>query len=47
MRKNKPCYDCGTPIERILQGDMGRSTYFCPECQALPTGSALPALRDA
>ena len=21
------------PIERILQGDMGRSTYFCPKCQ--------------
>ena len=41
MRKNKPCYDCGTPIERILQGDMGRSTYFCPKCQPLPTGTAL------
>jgi endonuclease-8 len=35
MRKNKPCFDCGTPIERILQGDMGRSTYFCPKCQRL------------
>jgi endonuclease-8 len=35
MRKNKPCLDCRTPIERILQGDMGRSTYFCPQCQAL------------
>jgi endonuclease-8 len=34
MRKNKPCFDCGTPIERFLQGDMGRSTYFCPRCQA-------------
>jgi endonuclease-8 len=34
MRKNKPCLDCGTPIERILQGDMARSTYFCPQCQA-------------
>ena len=34
MRKGKPCLDCGTPIERILQGDMGRSTYFCPSCQA-------------
>lgn len=35
MRKNRPCYDCGTPIERIVQGDMGRSTYFCPNCQSL------------
>lgn len=33
MRAGKPCYDCGTPIERFLQGDMGRSTYFCPKCQ--------------
>jgi len=35
MRKGKPCHDCGTPIERFLQGDAGRSTYFCPNCQAL------------
>lgn len=33
MRSGKPCLDCGTPIERFLQGDMGRSTYFCPNCQ--------------
>ena len=33
MRNGKPCLDCGTPIERFLQGDMGRSTYFCPRCQ--------------
>lgn len=33
MRAGKPCLDCGTPIERFLQGDMGRSTYFCPKCQ--------------
>ena len=33
MRAGKPCLDCGTLIERFLQGDMGRSTYFCPNCQ--------------
>ena len=33
MRKNKSCVDCGAKIERILQGDEGRSTYFCPSCQ--------------
>lgn len=33
MRNGKPCLDCGTPIERIMQGDMHRSTYFCPHCQ--------------
>jgi len=35
MRAGKPCLDCGTPIERFLQGDMARSTYFCPHCQPL------------
>jgi endonuclease-8 len=33
MRHGRPCLDCGTAIERFLQGDMGRSTYFCPHCQ--------------
>jgi endonuclease VIII len=36
MRQGKPCFDCGTPVERFLQGDMGRSTYFCPTCQRMP-----------
>ena len=27
----QPCQECGTAIERIVQG--GRSTYFCPHCQ--------------
>lgn len=34
MRSGRPCLDCGTPIERFMQGDMNRSTYFCPVCQA-------------
>lgn len=34
-RAGQPCLDCGTPIERILQGDQARSTYFCPRCQPL------------
>lgn len=34
MRAGKPCLDCGTRIERFMQGDMNRSTYFCPVCQA-------------
>jgi endonuclease VIII len=33
-RAGEPCLECGTPIERFLQGDMARSTYFCPHCQA-------------
>lgn len=31
-REGKPCRRCRTPIERIVQA--GRSTYFCPICQA-------------
>ena len=30
-RTGKPCYSCGTPIERVKIG--GRSTHFCPKCQ--------------
>jgi endonuclease-8 len=32
-RRGMPCYTCGTPIELIRQGDAGRTTYFCPQCQ--------------
>jgi endonuclease-8 len=32
-RGGKPCLECGGKIERIVQGDLARSTYFCPECQ--------------
>ena len=32
-RSGKPCLECGARIERILQGDQARSTYFCPTCQ--------------
>lgn len=30
-RTGKPCYVCGSIIERIVVG--GRSTHFCPKCQ--------------
>jgi len=33
-RAGQPCLDCGTLIECFLQGDMARTTYFCPHCQA-------------
>lgn len=33
-REGAPCLDCQTPIRRFLQGDMGRTTYFCPRCQS-------------
>ncbi len=31
-RTGKPCYTCGTPIERVKIG--GRSTHYCPKCQS-------------
>ncbi|MGA2233514.1 MAG: bifunctional DNA-formamidopyrimidine glycosylase/DNA-(apurinic or apyrimidinic site) lyase [Tepidisphaeraceae bacterium] len=31
-REGQPCWKCGTPIKRIVIG--GRSSHFCPECQA-------------
>jgi formamidopyrimidine-DNA glycosylase len=31
-REGLPCRRCKTPIERVVQA--GRSTYFCPTCQA-------------
>lgn len=34
-RTGQACFTCGTPIERIRQGaPPGRSTYYCPSCQA-------------
>lgn len=32
-RAGKPCFHCGTKIQRIAQA--ARSTFFCPHCQAL------------
>jgi formamidopyrimidine-DNA glycosylase len=32
QRTGKPCYNCGTGIERLIVGQ--RSTHFCPRCQS-------------
>jgi endonuclease-8 len=32
-RSHEPCRRCGTEIERVVQGEQARSTYFCPACQ--------------
>lgn len=32
-RSGKPCYVCGELIQMRRQGDLGRSTYWCEECQ--------------
>lgn len=41
-RAGKPCLDCGTSIERFLQGDTGRDTWFCPGCQVGHPGHGPP-----
>jgi endonuclease-8 len=33
-RDGRPCLECAGVVERIVQGDLARSTYFCPRCQA-------------
>ncbi len=35
-RSGQPCLACGATIRMRRQGDAGRSTYWCPECQAVP-----------
>ena len=32
-RSGEPCHRCGTRIDMRRQGDLGRSTYWCPRCQ--------------
>ena len=32
-RSGQLCFVCGNRIEMVRQGDLGRSTYFCPTCQ--------------
>ena len=32
-RVGETCFKCGTTIEMLRQGDLARSTYYCPACQ--------------
>jgi endonuclease VIII len=32
-RSGQACFVCGTAIELFRQGDLGRTTYWCPKCQ--------------
>lgn len=36
-RAGQPCFTCGTLIRMQRQGDLGRSTYWCPTCQPTAT----------
>ena len=33
-RRGQPCLVCGDVIQIRRQGDQGRTTYWCPQCQA-------------
>lgn len=33
-RSGQPCFLCGTEVNISRQGDLGRTTYWCPQCQA-------------
>lgn len=35
-RAGRPCRHCGTLIRAAQQGDLPRTTYWCPNCQAEP-----------
>lgn len=37
-RAGQPCPTCGAPILSRGQGDANRTTYWCPRCQAAPSG---------
>jgi endonuclease VIII len=39
-RAGRPCRRCGTRIETRRQGELARSTYWCPRCQ--PSRSPTP-----
>jgi len=41
-RRCQACYLCGTAIEMRRQGDLGRSTYWCPQCQPPAVHSSQP-----
>jgi formamidopyrimidine-DNA glycosylase len=40
MREGKKCFRCKTLIRRVIVA--GRSSYFCPSCQAAPRGRRIP-----
>lgn len=40
-RAGQSCFDCGQRIEVRRQGDLGRTTYYCPGCQARGCGAII------
>lgn len=36
-RTRQPCYRCSGPVEMLRQGQLRRTTYYCPMCQNGPS----------
>ena len=43
-RRGDPCRQCGTPIESYKQGLDARTSFWCPNCQAMAAKSVRSAL---
>ncbi|MDQ6900428.1 MAG: hypothetical protein M3072_13130, partial [Candidatus Dormibacteraeota bacterium] len=43
-RRGRPCPRCGTAVATRQQGEQGRWTYFCRNCQRTATSGPLPVL---
>lgn len=41
-RAGQDCFRCGEPVAMKRQGDLGRSTYWCPKCQGSTTSQNRP-----
>ena len=44
-RSGELCPRCNTPIEMRRQGALGRSTYYCPQCQQVGASGVSPPRR--
>lgn len=45
-RSGQPCFECATPIAVRRQSDLGRTTYYCPNCQAPEKGLRTRAIGE-
>ncbi len=46
-REGQACFECGGAIVIRRQGDLGRTTYYCPQCQESIAGTDRPTTHAA
>jgi endonuclease-8 len=46
-REGEACFECGETIVIRRQGDLGRTTYYCPNCQGSIAGTDRPTTHAA